>query len=168
SEQQQEAVRACLTSGLLVLTGGPGTGKTTTVEAIVSTHLALDLRVTLCAPTGRAAKRVSEASGREAKTIHRLLEWSPRTGTFARDADHPLVTDLVLVDEASMLDLALARALLDAVPPHASLVLVGDVDQLPPVGAGQVLREIIASGVAPVVRLGIVFRQAQKSAIVRG
>jgi exodeoxyribonuclease V alpha subunit len=168
SEQQKEAVRTALTSGLMVLTGGPGTGKTTTVEAIVAAHEKLELRVTLCAPTGRAAKRMSEASGREASTIHRLLEWNPALGGFSRDAGNPLQTDLVLVDEASMLDLTLARALLDAVPPSASLVLVGDVDQLPPVGAGQVLRELIRSERAPVVRLDRVFRQAQRSAIVRG
>ena len=168
SELQRRAVVTALESGLMVLTGGPGTGKTTTIEAIVQTHEALDLRVTLAAPTGRAAKRMSETSGREAKTLHRLLEWSPATGMFSRNADSPLDTDLVLVDEASMLDLMLARALLDAVPSSASLVLVGDVDQLPPVGAGQVLRELIRSERAPVVRLDQVFRQAQKSAIVRG
>jgi exodeoxyribonuclease V alpha subunit len=168
SELQQHAVRTAVESGLMVLTGGPGTGKTTTVQAIVEAHEALDLRVTLCAPTGRAAKRMSETSGREATTIHRLLEWSPAQGTFQRNADHPLDTDLVLVDEASMLDLALAHALLAAVPTTASLVLVGDVDQLPPVGAGQVLRELIRSERAPLVRLDRVFRQAQKSAIVRG
>lgn len=168
SDKQQEAVRTALSHGLMVLTGGPGTGKTTTVRAIVETHEAQELRVTLCAPTGRAAKRLSEASGREAKTIHRLLEWNPATAAFARDAGQPLEADLVLVDEASMLDLPLAKALLDAVGPSASLVLVGDVDQLPPVGAGQVLREIIRSQVPPVVRLDRVFRQAQQSAIVRG
>ncbi|MBX3272620.1 MAG: ATP-dependent RecD-like DNA helicase [Sandaracinaceae bacterium] len=168
TDLQRDAVRTALTSGLMVLTGGPGTGKTTTVEAIVAAHEALELRVTLAAPTGRAAKRMSEASGREARTIHRLLEWAPQSGSFARDANSPLETDLVLVDEASMLDLPLARALLDAIPPSASLVLVGDVDQLPPVGAGQVLRELIRSERAPVVRLDRVFRQAQQSAIIRG
>lgn len=168
SELQRHAVLTALQSGLMVLTGGPGTGKTTTIEAIVQAHEALELRVTLAAPTGRAAKRMSETSGREAKTLHRLLEWSPATGTFSRNAESPLDTDLVLVDEASMLDLTLAKALLDAVPSSASLVLVGDVDQLPPVGAGQVLRELIRSERAPVVRLDRVFRQAQKSAIVRG
>lgn len=168
SDLQRHAVATALSNGLMVLTGGPGTGKTTTVEAIVQAHEALELRVRLCAPTGRAAKRMSEASGREASTIHRLLEWSPATGSFSRGADEPLDADLVLVDEASMLDLTLARALLEAIPPTASLVLVGDVDQLPPVGAGQVLRELIASERAPVVRLDTVFRQAQRSAIVRG
>lgn len=168
SPLQQHAVRTALESGLMVLTGGPGTGKTTTIEAIVEAHETLKLRVTLAAPTGRAAKRMSETSGREAKTLHRLLEWNPATGGFARNQDSPLDTDLLLVDEASMLDLTLARALLDAVPESASLVLVGDVDQLPPVGAGQVLREVIRSERAEVVRLDQVFRQAQKSAIVRG
>lgn len=168
SEQQRHAVRVSVENGLMVLTGGPGTGKTTTVEAIVHAHEALELRVTLCAPTGRAAKRMRETSGRDAMTIHRLLEWSPQSGQFHRNAGSPLETDLVLVDEASMLDLVLARALLEAIPPHASLVLVGDVDQLPPVGAGQVLRELIRSERAPIVRLDTVFRQAQKSAIVRG
>ncbi|MEC7520605.1 MAG: ATP-dependent RecD-like DNA helicase [Myxococcota bacterium] len=168
SDQQKDAVRLSLTSGLMVLTGGPGTGKTTTLEAIVEAHEKLELRVTLCAPTGRAAKRMSEASGREAKTIHRLLEWNPVTGDFNKTADEPLATDLVVVDEASMLDLVLGRSLLEAIPKSASLVLVGDVDQLPPVGAGQLLRELIRSEVAPVIRLKTVFRQAQESAIVRG
>lgn len=168
SEGQRAAVRRSLTSGLMVLTGGPGTGKTTAVESIVAAHEKLDLRVTLCAPTGRAAKRMSEASGRDATTIHRLLEWNPARGSFSRNAGLPLDTDLVLVDEASMLDLPLACALLDAIPKSASLVLVGDVDQLPPVGAGQVLRELIRSERASLVRLEDVFRQAQKSAIIRG
>lgn len=168
SDQQKEAVRLSLQSGLMVLTGGPGTGKTTTLQAIVEAHEKLDLRVTLCAPTGRAAKRMSEASGKEAKTIHRLLEWNPVTAGFSRGAEEPLATDLVVVDEASMLDLSLGRSLLDAIPKSASLVLVGDVDQLPPVGAGQLLREVIRADVAPVIRLQTVFRQAQESAIVRG
>lgn len=167
SDQQRDAVRRSLTSGLMVLTGGPGTGKTTTIDSIVAAHASLELRVTLCAPTGRAAKRMSEASGRDASTIHRLLEWNPRAGTFSRTALAPLDTDLVLVDEASMLDISLACALFDAIPPSASLVLVGDVDQLPPVGAGHVLRELIRSGCASLVRLDHVFRQAQKSVIVR-
>lgn len=168
ADAQAEAVRRSLTSGLMVLTGGPGTGKTTTVRAIVRAHEAIGHRVVLCAPTGRAAKRMSEAAGREARTIHRLLQWSPALGQFQLCADDPIDADLVLVDEASMLDVQLAASLLDAVAPTSTLVLVGDVDQLPPVGAGQVLREVIASEVCPVVRLDRVFRQAQASAIVRG
>jgi exodeoxyribonuclease V alpha subunit len=168
AEAQARAVRASLETGLLVLTGGPGTGKTTTVRALVRAHEALGRRVLLAAPTGRAAKRLAESTGREARTIHRLLEWSPQTASFSRDEDRPLEADVVLVDEASMLDLLLAEALLRAVPPSASLVLVGDVDQLPPVGAGHVLRELLASERAQVVRLTEVFRQAQESRIVRG
>jgi len=168
SEEQSRAVAASLRSGLLVLTGGPGTGKTTTVRAVVETHLALGRSVVLCAPTGRAAKRLADASGHEAKTIHRLLEWNPGTGTFRRDAEEPLDADVVLVDESSMMDVRLADRLVAAVRPEATLVLVGDVDQLPPVGAGQAFREILASGVGGIARLTTVFRQAEASAIVRG
>jgi exodeoxyribonuclease V alpha subunit len=168
SEAQADAVRATFGGKLLVLTGGPGTGKTTTVRGIVRAHQAAGRAVVLCAPTGRAAKRLSEAAGAEAKTIHRLLEWNPATARFQRDADHPIEADLVLVDETSMLNLQLGERLFAAVPAHVPLVLVGDVDQLPPVGPGQVLRAIIESGVAPVVRLQTVFRQAEQSHIVRG
>ena len=168
SDTQRSAVDASLGTHLLVLTGGPGTGKTTTVRAIVRAHQALERRVALCAPTGRAAKRLSEAAGFEAKTIHRLLEWNPATGHFNRSAHSPLEEDLILVDEASMLDLRLASQLLAAVPASATLVLVGDIDQLPPVGPGQPLRDLIASRLCPTVRLHEVFRQAQQSSIVRG
>jgi exodeoxyribonuclease V alpha subunit len=168
SEAQQSAVKASLGTHLLVLTGGPGTGKTTTVRAIVRAHEALERRVALCAPTGRAAKRLSEAAGAEAKTIHRLLEWNPATGHFNRNARTPLEADLVLVDEASMLDIRLASQLLGAIAPGTTLVLVGDIDQLPPVGPGQPLRDLIASRICPTIRLHEVFRQAQQSAIVRG
>lgn len=166
SPEQADAVRATFAARLLVITGGPGTGKTTTVRGIVAAHRAHGHEVVLCAPTGRAAKRLSEAAGAEAKTIHRLLEWNPATARFQRDRGAPLEGDLVLVDEASMLNLQLAERLIAAVPEHVPLVLVGDVDQLPPVGPGQVLRSLIASGIAPVVRLKTVFRQAQESRIV--
>jgi exodeoxyribonuclease V alpha subunit len=168
SDTQADAVRATFQGKLLVLTGGPGTGKTTTVRGIVRAHKAEGRNVVLCAPTGRAAKRLQEAAGAEAKTIHRLLEWNPATARFQRDTDNPVEADLVLVDESSMLNLQLAQRLFAAVPTHVPLVLVGDVDQLPPVGPGQVLRALIDSGVAPVVRLSTVFRQAQESHIVRG
>jgi len=168
SDMQRSAVDASLGTHLLVLTGGPGTGKTTTVRAIVQAHAALERRVALCAPTGRAAKRLSEAAGIEAKTIHRLLEWNPATGHFNRNVRSPLEADLILVDEASMLDIRLASQLLAAIPKNATLVLVGDIDQLPPVGPGQPLRDLIASRVCKTIRLHEVFRQAQQSAIVRG
>jgi exodeoxyribonuclease V alpha subunit len=137
------------------------------VRAIVAAQRALGRQLLLCAPTGRAAKRLSEASGMDAQTIHRLLEWSPRSGGFARDRESPLEADMILVDEASMLDVQLAHQLLEALPPRAALVLVGDADQLPPVGPGPVLRELIDSNACRVVRLHEVFRQAQASTIVR-
>ncbi|MCA9582806.1 MAG: AAA family ATPase, partial [Myxococcales bacterium] len=168
TETQRNAVERSIVERLLVLTGGPGTGKTTTVRAIVETQRAAGKSMVLCAPTGRAAKRLSEATGQEAKTIHRLLEWNPATGRFQRDQHNPLAADVVLVDEASMLDLMLGWKLVEAVAKASTLILVGDVDQLPPVGAGHVLRELIASERAPVIRLDQVFRQAQQSAIVRG
>ncbi len=168
SETQRQAVRASLDTGLFVLTGGPGTGKTTTLRALVAAHEAADRRVLLAAPTGRAAKRLAEATGREAKTLHRLLEWNPATARFQRDDENPLDAETILVDEASMLDLRLAEQLLAAIPRAGALIWVGDVDQLPPVGAGAPLRELLDSGLAPSVRLVEVFRQAQESAIVRG
>lgn len=166
--KQAEAVEVSLTSGLLVLTGGPGTGKTTTIRALAAVHAALGRRVVLAAPTGRAAKRMSEATGREAKTLHRLLEWNPGSADFARDADNPIEGEVIIIDEASMLDVRLGAALVRAVPISATLVFVGDIDQLPPVGAGHVLRELLRSETVRVVRLDRVFRQAEESAIVRG
>jgi exodeoxyribonuclease V alpha subunit len=167
SADQRRAIETSFAQGLFVLTGGPGTGKTTTVRALVDAQRRLGRRVLLCAPTGRAAKRLSEATGADAQTIHRLLEYNPATNAFARGVHTPLEADVVLVDEASMLDLLLGDSLLGAVPDRATLVLVGDIDQLPPVGAGPLLRELLESEICPVVRLQQVFRQAQRSAIVR-
>ena len=163
---QAEAVRLALTSKAVVITGGPGVGKTTIVDAILRILAAKGVALALCAPTGRAARRMSEATGLEARTIHRLLEVDPRTGGFRRDADHPVDCGLLVVDEASMVDVPLLRALLAAVPDEAAVLIVGDVDQLPSVGPGQVLADIIASGAVPVVRLTEVFRQAARSRIV--
>ncbi|MGD8860502.1 MAG: ATP-dependent RecD-like DNA helicase [Myxococcales bacterium] len=167
AEAQRRAVEVSFDEGLFVLTGGPGTGKTTTVRTLVQAQARCGRRVLLCAPTGRAAKRLSEATGSEGQTIHRMLEYNPATHGFNRCAESPLEADVVLVDEASMLDLMLGDRLLDAIPDGCALVLVGDVDQLPPVGAGPLLRELIDSDLCPVIRLTEVFRQAQRSAIVR-
>ena len=163
---QAEAVRLALTSKAVVVTGGPGVGKTTIVNAILRVLTARGVDILLCAPTGRAAKRMSEATGMEAKTIHRLLEVDPRHGGFRRDADNPLDCGMLVIDETSMVDVVLMRSLLAAVPVTAALLIVGDVDQLPSVGPGQVLADIIASGAVPVVRLTEVFRQAAQSRIV--
>ena len=163
---QQEAVRLALASKVTVITGGPGVGKTTIVNAILRVLAAKGVEMLLAAPTGRAAKRMSEATGMEARTIHRLLEADPATGGFKRDADNPLDCDLLVVDETSMVDVPLANALLKAVPAGAALLVVGDVDQLPSVGPGQVLADLIGSGALPVVRLTEVFRQAAQSRIV--
>jgi exodeoxyribonuclease V alpha subunit len=147
---QREALKQAITSRVLVITGGPGVGKTTLVNAILLILRAKKVRCQLCAPTGRAAKRLSEATGLVAKTIHRMLEVAPATGTFTRNEARPLETDLLVVDECSMVDVVLMSHLLRALPPGASLLLVGDVDQLPSVGPGMVLRHIIESGVVPV------------------
>jgi len=164
--QQHRAVEAALRDTCTVITGGPGVGKTTIVKAIVHIARAGRKRVALAAPTGRAAKRLAEATGVEAMTIHRLLEYQPRAGGFQRTPEHPLEVDVLVVDEASMVDIALFRALLAALVPGAQLVLVGDVDQLPSVGPGNVLGDVIASGAATVIRLTEIFRQAAASRIV--
>jgi exodeoxyribonuclease V alpha subunit len=167
ARSQREAVTQALKSKVLVVTGGPGTGKTTIVRGILEIFTARGLRCALCAPTGRAAKRLTETTGREARTIHRLLEFDGALGGFKRDAANPLTDDLVVVDEASMVDVVLMNQLLRAIPPHACVILVGDVDQLPSVGPGLVLGDVIGSGVVPVVRLTEIFRQAGQSWIVR-
>lgn len=166
AKSQGAAVRQALNSKLLVITGGPGVGKTTLVNTILKILGARQVSVLLCAPTGRAAKRLSESTGLEAKTIHRLLETDPKTGGFRRDQANPLDCELLVIDEASMIDVPLMRALMNAVPDGAAILVVGDVDQLPSVGPGQVLADMIASGVLPVVRLIEVFRQAAGSRIV--
>jgi exodeoxyribonuclease V alpha subunit len=167
ADSQRDALRQAATQKVLVITGGPGTGKTTLVRGILEIFTAKGQRCALCAPTGRAAKRLSESTGREAKTIHRLLEFDPAFGGFKRDRDHPLDLDLLVVDETSMVDVVLMNQLARAVPPRACLVLVGDVDQLPSVGPGTVLADVINSKVLPVVRLTEIFRQAGQSWIVR-
>jgi exodeoxyribonuclease V alpha subunit len=164
--RQAEAIRRALIEPLLVITGGPGVGKTTIVRGIVSTFLRCNLRVALAAPTGRAAKRLQEATGQPAATLHRLLEWRPSEGMFGRNRDRPLETDLLVVDEASMIDIRLCADLVAALVDGTRLLLVGDQDQLPSVGPGMVLRDTIASGAVPVVRLDEIFRQAAQSLIV--
>jgi exodeoxyribonuclease V alpha subunit len=164
--EQKEAIRKAATSKLLVVTGGPGTGKTTLVNGIIRILEKKGRRILLAAPTGRAAKRMAETTGREAKTIHRLLEFNPKKFAFDRDASNPLEADLVILDEASMIDTMLAYNVLKALPFHCQLVLVGDIDQLPSVGPGSVLGDIIRSGVADVVRLRHIFRQGTGSLIV--
>jgi exodeoxyribonuclease V alpha subunit len=166
ANSQIEAVGVALASKVLVITGGPGVGKTTLVNSILKILGAKTVAIALCAPTGRAAKRLSDSTGLEAKTIHRLLETDPSTGAFRRTEEAPLDCDLLVVDETSMVDVPLMRALLRALPDQSALLLVGDVDQLPSVGPGQVLADIIASGAVPVVRLIEVFRQAAESRII--
>jgi exodeoxyribonuclease V alpha subunit len=166
SASQGEAVRLALSSKAVVITGGPGVGKTTLINSILQIVRAKQINVTLCAPTGRAAKRLSESTGLEAKTIHRLLEFDPKSYGFKRGRDNPLETDLLVVDESSMVDIALMNRLLPAVPDKAALMIVGDVDQLPSVGPGAVLSDIIDSGKVPTVRLTEIFRQAATSRII--
>ncbi|MAS36989.1 MAG: ATP-dependent RecD-like DNA helicase [Anaerolineaceae bacterium] len=165
TDQQQGAVRAAFVNKVSVLTGGPGTGKTTTLRMVIEALASLKYRFALCSPTGRAARRLAEATGYEASTIHRLLGFAPGEG-FGRDEDNPIDADVLVVDESSMVDLLLFHTLLRSLRPETHLVLVGDVDQLPSVGAGNVLRDVIDSGVAHVTRLDTIFRQADDSYIV--
>ena len=164
-EIQWQAVKTAISSKVMVLTGGPGTGKTTTTLGIISAYKQAGCQIILAAPTGRAAKRMSEATGMEAKTIHRLLEYKPPEG-YQKNEEHPLEGDVLILDECSMIDIMLMYNLLKALPERMSLILVGDIDQLPCVGAGNVLRDIIDSGCVPVVRLTRIFRQAQGSRII--
>lgn len=164
--QQREAIAQALAGGVLVITGGPGTGKTTIIKAIIRILAAHGVSVLLAAPTGRAAKRMQELTHTYASTLHRLLKFSPKEGRYQHNSSNPLKGDFVIVDEASMIDISLADALVRAVPASSSLVLVGDRDQLPSVGPGSVLGDLMASGVVPVVRLNEVFRQAQHSLII--
>lgn len=166
SEQQRQAVETAAYSKIMILTGGPGVGKTFTTHTIVSLWKAMGKSIALAAPTGRAAQRLGEMTGLEAKTIHRLLEFDPRSRGFKRDSENPLPHTAIIADEASMLDLFLAYSLVKAVLDGALLLLVGDIDQLPSVGPGQILADLINSGRVPVVRLTQVFRQAQQSAII--
>jgi len=166
SENQVQAVRVAITHKVMVITGGPGTGKTTIVNSILRLLGRVPARVLLAAPTGRAAKRMSEATGSEAKTIHRMLEYNFQKGGFQRNEENPLVCDALIVDEASMIDTVLMHHLLKAVPLTAAFILVGDVNQLPSVGAGNVLGDVIESGAVPVVRLTQIFRQASQSQII--
>src|ERR1700689_4165134 len=166
AESQVAAIRLALISKVLVMTGGPGVGKTTIIKAILRILAAKGTNLLLCAPTGRAAKRMTETSGFEAKTIHRLLEVDPKGGGFKRSNDNPLDCELVVVDETSMVDVLLMQALMKSVPDNAAVLIVGDIDQHPSVGPGQVLADVISSGAVPVVRLTEVFRQAAQSRII--
>jgi len=166
AHNQTEAVKYAAASKVMIITGGPGTGKTTIIHAVLKIFGRLGIDILLAAPTGRAAKRMNEATGREAKTIHRLLEFSPQKGGFQKNEEYPLKCDLLIIDEASMIDTVLMYHLLRAIPPHSTLILVGDVNQLPSVGPGSVLKDIISSGSVPVVHLDEIFRQAQDSSII--
>jgi exodeoxyribonuclease V alpha subunit len=166
AKKQVEAIRCAVDNKVMIITGGPGTGKTTIISAILKIFSKLGVKIKLAAPTGRAAKRMAEATGREAKTIHRMLEYSIQKGGFQRNEGRPLDCDIVIVDEASMIDTILMHHLLKAIPAAATFILVGDVDQLPSVGAGNVLKDIISSGSVPVVELNEIFRQAKESLII--
>jgi exodeoxyribonuclease V alpha subunit len=164
-EVQRDAIKTAVSSNFMVLTGGPGTGKTTTTLAIIKVFQKMRKRVLLAAPTGRAAKRLSESTGMEAKTIHRLLEYKPHEG-YQKNAENPLDCDVLIIDETSMVDIILMYNLLKAVPDHSVVILIGDVDQLPSVGAGNVLKDIIDSGNIKVIKLTQIFRQVMGSAII--
>jgi exodeoxyribonuclease V alpha subunit len=166
AEEQRQALRSALTGGVLVITGGPGTGKTTTIRGIIKILSDKGLRILLAAPTGRAAKRLAEVTQKPATTIHRLLKYNPKDAIFTFDEAHPLKADLVIIDETSMLDVVLAYYLLKAVLPTTSLIFVGDVDQLPSVGPGNILKDIIHSDKVEVIRLEKIFRQARRSLII--
>ncbi|MCU0527688.1 MAG: ATP-dependent RecD-like DNA helicase [Elainella sp. Prado103] len=166
SEEQRQAVEVAASQRVTVLTGGPGCGKTFTTRTIVALWKAMGKSIALAAPTGRAAQRLSEMTGQEAKTIHRLLEFDPKEMRFKRDPEHPIAADAIVVDEASMLDLFLAHGLFKAITPTTQILLVGDINQLPSVGPGAILQDLIASQQVPIVRLTQVFRQAQQSQIV--
>lgn len=166
AERQKLAIQKAMNEKILIITGGPGTGKTTIVNSIIKILEKMRLRICLAAPTGRAAKRLSEATGREAKTIHRLLEYSPKEKAFRRNEQNTLAVDVVVIDEASMIDVLLMNHLLSAIPSHATLILIGDIDQLPSVGPGNVLKDIINSRKVEVVTLNEIFRQAESSLIV--
>ncbi|MFP4085875.1 MAG: ATP-dependent RecD-like DNA helicase [Desulfobacteraceae bacterium] len=165
-QRQIEAVRCAIENKVMVITGGPGTGKTTILNAILKIFSKLGINILLAAPTGRAAKRMGETTGHQARTLHRMLEFSLQKGGFQKNEDHPLRCDVLIVDEASMVDIILMHHLMKAVPQQATLILVGDVNQLPSVGAGNVLKDIIGSGAVPVVELHKIFRQAQQSLII--
>lgn len=163
---QRAALQTAVESKVMVITGGPGVGKTTLVNSVLMVLKAKKLRVALCAPTGRAAKRMAETTGMEAKTIHRLLQYNPGTGGFVHHAENPLACDVLIVDESSMIDIVLAAQLADAIPLHAAFIIVGDADQLPSVGPGRVLQDVIRSKTVPVAHLNEVFRQAASSRII--
>lgn len=168
SENQREALKLAVQAKVMVITGGPGVGKTTLVNSIIQVLLAKKQHVVLCAPTGRAAKRLSETTGVEAKTIHRLLQFNPGTGGFRHNEENPLEGNIFIIDESSMIDQVLAQQLLNAIPQRAAVILVGDADQLPSVGPGRVLRDVIRSKAVPVIELTEIFRQAAESRIVTG
>ena len=166
AEKQVEAIRSAVNKKVMVITGGPGTGKTTIINAILTIFSKLKIQILLAAPTGRAAKRMSETTGHEAKTIHRMLEYSIKKRGFKKNDENPLNCDLIIIDEASMIDTILMHYLLKAIPPEATFILVGDVNQLPSVGAGKVLKDIISSNSVPLVELDEIFRQAKESLII--